>query len=126
MTVQIIRTPKGEELVLLSRAEYEALIHAAEEAYEDASDVAAYDAAMADLEGLKPMPAEVTRLHLDGNSLLKALRLWRKKGQVELAKEIGTSQGFVSDLENRRRTLTPDVARKLAAALDVPERWLPD
>jgi DNA-binding XRE family transcriptional regulator len=71
-------------------------------------------------------PAELTLLHRQGNSLLKALRLWRKKGQAELAKEIGTSQGYISDLENRRRHLTPKLARELAVALDVPERWLPD
>lgn len=126
MTVQIIKTPRGEELVLLSKAEYDELVHAWEEWHEDMADVAAYDAAKADPLGSEPLPAEVSRHILDGTGILKALRLWRKKGQVELANEIGTSQGFVSDLENRRRKLTPDIARKLAAALDVPQRWLPD
>jgi antitoxin component HigA of HigAB toxin-antitoxin module len=123
MTVQIIKSPSGEELVVLSKAEYDTLVRATEEAFEDAMDVAAYDVAMADLE---PMPIELTQLHRQGHSLLKALRLWRKKGQVELAAEIGTSQGYLSDLENRRRRLTPELARKMAVALDVPERWLPD
>jgi hypothetical protein len=41
---QIIRTPNGEELVVLPRAEYEALIERADHEAEDAQDVAIYDA----------------------------------------------------------------------------------
>ena len=39
-SIQIIKTPAGEEMVLLSRADYEALVTLAEEAMEDAADVA--------------------------------------------------------------------------------------
>lgn len=124
MTVQIIKAPSGEELVVLPRAEYEALIRAAEEALEDAADVAAYDAAMADPHGFEPMPSEVMDHMRQGAGLLKAIRLWRGVSQVELARKAKLSQGFLSDLENRRRKRTPDVARKLARALDVPEHWL--
>ncbi len=46
---QIIRTPAGEELVVLPRAEYEALVSLADAAAEDADDVAIYDARMAEL-----------------------------------------------------------------------------
>jgi PHD/YefM family antitoxin component YafN of YafNO toxin-antitoxin module len=45
---QIIQTPNGEELVVLIRAEYEALDRADHEA-EDAEDVAIYDARKAEL-----------------------------------------------------------------------------
>lgn len=121
--VQIIRSPSGEEMVVLGRAEYDALLLAAGEAFEDAMDLAAYTEAMAELE---VMPVELTRLHHQGNSQLKALRLWRNKGQAELAREIGTSQGYISDLENHRRRLTPDLAHKLVVALEIPESWLPE
>lgn len=47
--VQIIRTPSGEELVVLPRADYEALLAAAAEGDEDADDVALYDARKAEL-----------------------------------------------------------------------------
>ena len=40
---QIIRTPNGEELVVLPRAEYEALVERADPEAEDAEDVAIYD-----------------------------------------------------------------------------------
>jgi hypothetical protein len=39
-TPQIIRTPDGEELVVLPRADYEALIARADHEAEDAEDVA--------------------------------------------------------------------------------------
>ena len=122
---QFIKTPNGEDLVILSRADYEELIRVAEEAEEDAADVAIYDARKADPVGSERMPVEISQAMLKGAGLLKAIRLWRKLGQVELADAIGTSQGFVSDLENHRRKITGDIARKLAAALDVPEHWLP-
>lgn len=91
---------------------------------EDRADIAAFDAAMADLPGRDPLPHQVSQAMLKGDSLLKALRQWRDVGQVKLAKDIGTSQGFVSDLENRRRKLTEDVATRIATALDIPRHWL--
>jgi antitoxin component HigA of HigAB toxin-antitoxin module len=125
MGAQIIKVPGSEDLVVLPRSEYEALIRAAEDAAEDAADVAAYDEAVADPEGMKPMPQPVTDAMLkDHVSLLKAIRLWREMGQQEVAAIADISQGFLSDLENRKRKITADIGRKLAKALDVPERWL--
>jgi PHD/YefM family antitoxin component YafN of YafNO toxin-antitoxin module len=51
---QIITASNGEELVVVTKAEYEALIDAAEEL----ADIAAFDAAKADVEGSKPLTAE--------------------------------------------------------------------
>lgn len=127
MGIQFIKTPSGDEMVVLPKAEYDELIRIAEEAAEaaeDAADVAAYDAAMADPLGLQVIPVEVSEHVTKGTGLLKAYRLWRKLGQVELAKASGTSQGFISDIENRRRKITPEVAGKLAKALDIPVHWL--
>ena len=91
---------------------------------EDAADIAGFDAAMADLPGRDPLPHHVSQAMLKGDSLLKALRQWRDVGQVKHASDIGTSQGFISDLENRRRKLTEDVATRIAPALDTPRHWL--
>ncbi len=124
MDAQFFKTPSGEEMVVLSKADYDALVRIAEEAAEDAADVAAFDAAMANPEGLKPLPFEVSQHILKGAGLLKALRLWRDVGQVKLASDTGTSQGFISDLESGRRKMTDEVARKLAMALNVPLHWL--
>ena len=124
MTVQMIKTPGGEELVILPKAEYDALVQAAQDAEEDATDIAAYDAAKADAAGSDRLPFEVSQLILKGASLLKALRLWRDETQMHMAFKTGISQGFISDLENGRRNMTPEVAQKLATVLDVPVHWL--
>jgi transcriptional regulator with XRE-family HTH domain len=36
----------------------------------------------------------------------------------------GIGQGYLSDLENGRRTGTPETVAKLAEALNVPVEWL--
>ena len=58
---QIIRAPNGEELVVLPRAEYEALVERADREAEDAEDVAIYDARKAELAaGGVVLPPEVS------------------------------------------------------------------
>jgi DNA-binding XRE family transcriptional regulator len=122
---QIIRTPSGEELVVLPRAEYEAL-KAAAEFDEDAADIAMFDERMRELaqDPNAKLPAPVTDAMLRGASLLKALRLWRGLPQTALAKTVGVGQGFMSDLESGRRRPSGEMAKKLAHALSVPEAWL--
>jgi hypothetical protein len=119
---QIILTPSGEELVVLPRADYEALLdHAAE----DADGVAIYDAVKAELAaGGVVLPPEVSAAILRGDSRLKAIRRWRDETQLHLTSTTDIGQGYLSDLENRRRTGTAETIAKLARALDVPVAWL--
>lgn len=124
MGAQFIKTPGGEDLAVLPRSEYEQLVEALAEAEEDLADVAAYDAAKIAQQGREPMPAGVSQHIQTGASLVKAIRLWRGVSQAELAALAGLSQGFLSDLENRRRKRTPEVGRKLAQALNIPDDWL--
>jgi hypothetical protein len=120
---QIIRTPSGEELVVLPRAEYEALLNRADD--EDANDVAIYDARKAELAaGGVVLPPEVSAAILRGESRLKAIRNWRGETQLRLNFKTGIGQGYLSDLESGRRTGTPETIAKLAQALDVPVEWL--
>jgi len=121
---QIIKTSTGEELVVIPKADYEALLHAAEEALEDAADVAIYDERKAEFKTEKPLPADVTMDVLRGSSRLKALRNWRKLTQAELASAIDVSQGFLSDLESNRRKPSAQTSAMLAKALDVPSEWI--
>jgi hypothetical protein len=122
---QIIRTPNGEELVVLPRAEYEALVARAASDAEDADDVAIYDARKAELAaGGVVLPPEVSAAILRGDSRLKAIRSWRGETQVHLEFKTGIGQGYLSDLENGRRTGTRETIAKLAQALDVPVEWL--
>ena len=124
--IQIIRTPAGEEMVVLPRAEYDALIAAAEAAGEDAEDVALYDARKADLASGRDaaLPEAVSRLLLRSNSRLKAIRMWRGLTQTELAKQAGIGQGYLSDMESGRRPVSAEALSALAARLDVPPEWI--
>ena len=122
--VQIIRSPSGEELVVLPKAEYEALLAAAAEADEDAADIALYDARKAELVSGGALPEAVSMLLLRGNSRLKAIRLWREMAQTQLAEMAGIGQGYLSDLESGRRTGSSEVLLTLARHLDVPPEWI--
>ena len=122
---QIIRTPSGEELVVLPRAEYEALRQRADHDAEDAEDAAIYDARKAELAaGGVVLPPEVSTAMLRGDSRLKAIRNWRDETQLHLSSTTGIGQGYLSDLENGRRAGTPETIAKLAQALNVPVEWL--
>jgi len=122
---QIIRTPGGEELVVLPRAEYEALLDRADHEAEDADDVAMYDNRKAELAGSGGvLPPEVSAAILRGDSRLKAIRHWRDMTQMQVEFKTGIGQGYLSDLENGRRAGTPETIAKLAQALDVPVAWL--
>ena len=123
--VQIIRTDGGEELVVLSRDEYDALVSAAGDADEDAADLAMYDARKAALTGVDDvLPAEVSELMLRGQTRLKAVRMWRRVTQGDVAARVGIAQGYLSDLENGRRSGSSDTLERLAGTLDVPLKWL--
>ena len=121
---QIIKTPAGEELVVLPKADYEALVHAADEAMEDAADIAIYDARRADPVAAAPLPADISMAILRGESRLRAVRKWRGLTQSELADRAGLTQGFLSDLESHRRTASADTAERLAGALEVTISWI--
>ncbi len=122
--LQIIRTPSGEEMVVIPRREYERLLAAAHD--EDADDVAIYDARKAELAGDPDavLPASVSAAMLKGDSRFKALRRWRGLSQSALAAKAGVGQGYLSDIENRRRAGGPETLERLARALDVPVKWL--
>ena len=121
---QIIRTPSGEEMVVIPRREYERLIAAAHD--EDADDVAIYDARKVELAGDADAlpPAPVSAAMLRGDSRFKALRRWRGLSPSALAAKAGVGQGYLSDIENRRRTGAPETLQRLAQALDVPVKWV--
>jgi DNA-binding XRE family transcriptional regulator len=125
-TVQIIKTQSGDEMVVLSRAEYDALLLAVSDAEEDASDAAVFDARMALLSvNLQDtLPPEVSMALLKGDRLAKALRHWRGLTQVSVAKAAKIQQGYLSDIENGRRKGTVETLDALAKALDVPAHWL--
>ena len=121
MTVQKLITESGEELVVLSRRDYDALL--ARSGDEEAEDRMTLILA-AEGRAEAPLPESVSTAILKGDSVLKALRNWRGLTQVQLAEAAGIGQGFLSELEARMKTGSAETLTKLAQRLDVPVGWL--
>jgi DNA-binding XRE family transcriptional regulator len=114
----IFRTPGGEELVVMSRGEYEEL--------QDVAVAATRDRDLA--EGREELLESA-----DVDALLKAptpLVFWRKKRgltQTALAADVGVSQNFLSDMERGKAigdvVLYAKLARRLGVSIEdlVPE-----
>lgn len=122
--VRFFLSPEGEELAVLPRADYEALIGGFYD--EDDDDVALYDRRKAELAAGNDsvLPEEVSNLLIKGFSRLKAVRCWRGMKQLDLSAKSGIGQGYLSDLESRRRGGSSETLAALAKALDVPLSWI--
>lgn len=126
MNPQIIKAPNGEELVVLTRAEYDSLVAAAAPYDEDEDDAAIFDERMAELAAGHDvrLPPQVTSAMLRGDSLLKALRNWKGITQMQLSFKTNLSQNYISDLEAGRRKGTKETLALIAEHLDVNKSWL--
>lgn len=121
MGVQILKTDAGEELVVMSRRDYDALL--AQIGDEDAEDRMTLLIA-AEARGETPMPEAVSRAILAGDTVLKALRKWRGLTQAELARACGITQSFLSEMEAGGKAGSPDTMARLAKQLNAPPGWL--
>jgi transcriptional regulator with XRE-family HTH domain len=116
------KTPQGDDIVILSRAEYDALT--VDRHNEDAADAAYANSILANIE----RGAETLLTSEQANQLLDAktpLAFWRRhRGmtQAALSKSIGVAQGFISEIENGTKTgdvqTLAAIARVLAITLD--------
>ena len=88
-------------------------------ALEDADDTAAIDRAWADDAAGETVPGEVVKGILDGGSPLRVWRKHRGFTLAALARLVGVSKGYLSQIENGRKSGTLDLFRRLAGALDV-------
>ncbi len=104
---QIIKSPSGDELVVLSRADYDAMVAALAEAAEDAADAQLAAKVIAEIGDTPPLsPAESGAILLR-NGFLRSVRKARGLTQQELAKAAGITQGALSDIESGRRNASP-------------------
>jgi DNA-binding XRE family transcriptional regulator len=112
------KTPKGDEIVILARKEYDQLIAAAGE---DAADAETARRALARLKSGK----EHTLTSAEVDDLLAAktpLAFYRKRAgwtQATLAKQAGIAQGFLSEIEAGRKSGDVKTLRKLADLLKI-------
>ena len=113
---QIITTESGEELVVLSRREYEAL--AARQVEGEPGQPAA-GRIRAQTAGGVPIPESVLQEIEAAPSPIAPLREWRGLTQAELAAAAGISQGYLSALEAGRKGGDAHTLHAIARTLDV-------
>jgi DNA-binding XRE family transcriptional regulator len=111
------KSPKGDDIVILSRDEYDRLI----EAREDAADAKTARKVLEEIaSGVETVLSES-----ELEEFLKAktpLAFWRKKRgmtQANLAKVAGIAQGFLSEIESGQKPGTPATLKKIAEALNI-------
>jgi DNA-binding XRE family transcriptional regulator len=115
--VRRITSPNGEEMVLLSVAEYERLIEAAEDLRD--SEIAEHSRREIDAG------TEELLTHAEVKEMLAAktpLAFWRKKRsmtQAALATATGVAQGFLSEIESGQKPGTAATSKKIADALRI-------
>lgn len=113
----LLKTPGGEDLVVLPRAEYDRLV-------EDAAmlaDIAAYDAAKARLADGRDelVPAGILDAMLAGENPTRVWRRYRSLTIAQLAEKAGLSAAYVSQIETGAREGRTETMRALAKALGV-------
>ena len=113
------KTPLGDDIVILSRAEYDALTFGRSD--EDAADAARANNILADIE----RGTETLLTSEQASQLLEAktpLAFWRKhRGvtQEALSKSVGVAQGFISEIENGAKTGDVQTLAVIARALEI-------
>jgi transcriptional regulator with XRE-family HTH domain len=113
------KTPLGDDIVILSRAEYDALTSGRRD--EDAADVARANNILADIE----RGTETLLTSEQASQLLEAktpLAFWRKhRGMTQeaLSKSVGVAQGFISEIENGAKTGDVQTLAVIARALEI-------
>jgi DNA-binding XRE family transcriptional regulator len=121
MTAQIITTPAGEELVILPRRDYDALLaRLGDEAAEDRATARIVDETTEEAT----VPHWFVMLLAEHGSPVTAARKHHGCTQAELAAVLGISQGHLSDIERGRRALTQTQAHQVAAHTGVEAEWL--
>jgi ribosome-binding protein aMBF1 (putative translation factor) len=123
---QIIRTPSGEEMVVVSRAEYEALRAAADEALDDAEDLAIAHSRWEawNASGRLVTPPDVAQSLLEGHHVLTAFRTHRGVSIDELARRTGIDPSLIRSIEGREIDGDAETMSRLSDGLPIDPIWL--
>ena len=117
MSVQIIEKNGKPEWAVIPYKEYQKLYSAQEDA-EDIKDIEANIKAVK--EGTEiAIPGEITFAVLDGNSPVRAWRKYQHIKMNELAKKVGISPAYLSQIENDKRNPTVDTLKAIAKELNI-------
>lgn len=115
--LQIIRSPKGEEMVVVPRKEYEQLARRARD--EDARDAALANAQLKKMKGgMAMIPDSVVKaIAIDGKHPVRVWRVHRGMTAETLAKKAGLTRTTITQIETRRRHGTAAAYKAIAKAL---------
>jgi DNA-binding XRE family transcriptional regulator len=118
---QIIKTPAGDAMVLLPKADYDRLLAAARDKLEDEADARAAARILARLEKGEELtlPFEVVK-RMRTESRIKVLREHRQMTQQELADVVGMNRLYLSQIETGRATGGLKTLTRIAKALNAP------
>ena len=100
-TVVSFKTPNGEDMIVLGKSDYEALLERAELS-EDIAAVDAYRRKVAAGEE-EAIPEEFADRLIDGENPIRVYRELRGLSAKELADRTGISAAFLSEIENRKK-----------------------
>lgn len=122
MKAQIIEKDGKPEWAVIPFSEYQRLYEALEDA-EDVRDIENHLSAIR--EGTEiTVPGEITFAILDG---INPIRAWREHKQIKmnkLAKKVGISSAYLSQIENGKRNPTIDTLKAIATELDIEVEML--
>lgn len=117
MNIQIIEKNGKPEWAVIPFSEYEKIQEALEDA-EDIKDIETHEKAIQD--GTEIMiPGEVTFAILDGTNPIRAWREHKHIKMNELAKNVGISSAYLSQIENNKRNPTIATLKNIAKELDI-------
>jgi hypothetical protein len=120
MSVRFQKTSRGE-VAILPRKDYELLLAKASEADEDAGTARVAARARKEIASGGPLlPKDVVDRMANGDNPVRVLREWRDITQMYLSFKTNLSQGYISDIENGRRTGTAAALGLIASVLKVP------
>lgn len=117
MNIQTILTPAGDQMVLLSRADYDALVEAAED-HADRASMADFRMRLAHGEE-ELVPSAVADRIINGENPIRIWREHRGMSVKALADIVGIAPAYLSQVETGKREGTVQTLSKLAAALRV-------
>jgi predicted transcriptional regulator len=122
MNVQIIKKNGHPEWAIIPYKEFEAI----REALEDAEDIRDIEENLKAIQKNKErvIPGDITFAILDGKNPIRAWREYKEIKLNELAKKVGISASYLSQIENGKRNPTIDRLKFIAAALSVDTELL--
>ena len=116
--IQIIEKDGKPEYAVVPFKDYQRLLELAE----DAEDIAAADAAKAELDRGEDevIPSEIARRLIDGKEHpLKVWREYRGLTQEALAEQVESTKSYISQIEAGKKSGSVALIKRLAASLNV-------